>query len=140
MPRVLIDTDVLIDVLSRREPHVLASAQIFSLSESQKIEGYITPLSISNISYILRKEEESHVKRLLTALTKIFKVSEILPIDIQNGLRSGFKDIEDSFQNATALRLGCEVLITRNVKDYEKSTLKVFTPSEFLPIYFPKIL
>ncbi|MFP9100804.1 PIN domain-containing protein [Flavobacterium sp. RHBU_24] len=134
MKHILIDSDVIIDFLIDRHPFSEHAISIVALCEKQIIKGYITPLIIANAYYILRKGNShtailDQIKRLLS----IIDVAEINKDSILQALNSDFKDFEDALQNFSAERNGnISIIITRNVKDYKKSALAVFTPETFL--------
>jgi predicted nucleic acid-binding protein len=134
MKRVLIDTDVILDFFFDREPYSENAAKLLSLCEKGIITGYVTPVIISNVYYILNIYAKHDV--VLSKLKKLLLILEVLSIDkkaVILALNSEFKDFEDALQNYTAKVDGkIEVIITRNVKDYKKSDIAVFNPVEFL--------
>lgn len=134
MDRVLIDTDVLLDVFLEREPYVENSAHILTLCESGEIEGYITPVICSNLYYLLRRSADHNkvTKKLMSLMT----IVNILPMNqsiVASALNSDFTYFEDALQNFSAEESkSVSHIITRNIKDFKKSSLPVFTPSQYL--------
>ncbi len=134
MENVFIDTDVIVDFLTDREPFSIESAKIFSLIDQKKIKGCVSSLSFSNLYYVLRKFG-TH-KKVINSLQELSEMVDIFKVDsdiIKSALTSDFKDFEDSIQYFTALehkKLDC--IITRNIKDYKDSPLPVMTPETFL--------
>jgi predicted nucleic acid-binding protein len=134
--KVLIDTDFILDLLLDREPFAQSAAVILSLCEKKILHGHVTPVTISNLYYVLRKDN-SH-KKVIEAIQKLIQIVDIAIMDkfcIEYALNSGFKDFEDALQNFTAQNHNIECLITRNTKDYKKSNLTVLTPDGFLEKY-----
>ena len=134
MTNLLLDTDVILDFFFDRKPYSEHSATILSLCELNKIKGYITPVILSDIYYLLR-QTASHDK-VIEKLSQLLNITEILSIDrnsILLALNSKFKDFEDALQNFSAEQNGTiNTIITRNTKDYKKSNLGVITPEDFL--------
>lgn len=137
MEHVLIDSDVILDTLLDRKPFSKISTEILALCANNKLKGYITPVIIANIYYILRKTySKNEVKQGLNNLLEIIEVVEINKKNIIEALNSDFADFEDALQNFSAIANGkVTAIITRNVKDYQKSSLAVFTPEMYLKSY-----
>ena len=134
MDRLLIDTDILIDLFFDREPFAEGAETIFSLCEDGTVDGYITSVICSNCYYILRKTA-TH-KKVVKQLRSLLTILHVLVTDkdiLMRALDSEFNDFEDAIQNFSAIEHGeIQAVITRNTKDYRKSNLVVFTPDEFL--------
>ena len=134
MTNVLLDTDVILDFFFDRKPYSEHSSTILSLCELNKIKGYITPVILSNIYYLLR-QTASHDK-VIEKLSQLLNITEILVIDrnsILLALNSKFKDFEDALQNYSAeINGNISIIITRNLKDYKNSSLSVMSPENYL--------
>ena len=134
MDKVLIDSDVILDSLFDREPFSEFATEILSMCESGKVKGFLTPIIYSDVYYLLRKVA-SHDK-VIDKLKQLLSITEVLSMDklvVQSALNSQFKDFEDSLQNSSAeLNGNIEVILTRNLKDYKKSNIGVFTPETYL--------
>lgn len=134
MKRVLFDTDVILDLLFDRKPFSNDSAFLLSECEKNKISGYVTPVIISNIYYLLC-QTSTHL-HVMSKLSELIEILDILTIDkstIKQALRSPFKDFEDALQNYAAEQsLEIDVILTRNFKDYKHSSLSVMTPKEYI--------
>jgi predicted nucleic acid-binding protein len=134
MTKLLIDTDVILDFFFQREPFADSAAQILSLCESKKIKGYITPVIVSNVYYLLRQTAKH--EKVIAKLKLLIAITDILVIDkaaVMHALNSEFKDFEDALQNYTAeLNNEIEILVTRNIKDYKYSKLAIKTPDQYL--------
>ncbi len=131
--KVLIDTNIILDVLCNRDDFADYSAKIFKLCEVKKITGYISALSIPNIVYIMRKELDSDkVKEILDKLTLIFSIVDLKGDDLKKATMLDFKDYEDAIQSAQANRIKANYIITRNLKDFTNSKVTAIKPSELI--------
>ncbi len=134
MDSVLLDSDVLLDFLFDRKPFSSAAFQLISLCENQKLKGYITPVIIGNLYYILRKQA-SH-KVVIGKLKRLITIIDVLYMDKQtvlSALYSDFNDFEDALQNFSAENSNeVKIIITRNGKDFRKSNLAILTPEMYL--------
>jgi len=131
--KVLIDTNVIFDVLIKREPFYLNSAKVWTLSREEIIEAYIAAISITNLFYIVKKLKGQEAAEDFTdQLLNDFNVVELNKDIIKQARTLPGKDLEDLIQYFSALHQGCEVLITRNKKDFPTVGLSILTPTEFL--------
>lgn len=134
MKKILVDTDVILDFFFDRKPFSENSTIILNLCENKIIEGYVTPVIISNIYYLLRRnaKHEKVIEKLKLLLT-ILNVLKMDKSTIEKTLNSDFKDFEDALQNFSAVNFGeIEAIITRNIKDYKRSEIGVLTPESFV--------
>jgi predicted nucleic acid-binding protein len=136
MTNVLIDTDVILDFFFDRKPNSDYSAEVLSLCESNVIKGFITPVILSNIYYLLRKS--STHERVIEKLSLLISITDVLIIDktsVKQALSSNFKDFEDALQNFAAESNGSiDLILTRNLKDFKNSSLGVMTPENYLRV------
>ena len=131
--KVLIDTNVILDVLCKREGFFEDADKNFKLCEVKKIEGYISALSMSNLVYIMRKELDAEkIKEVLQQLSLIFKITDLKADDLKKAADMNFKDYEDALQSVCAVRLKANYIITRNIKDFTYSKVMAIKPSELL--------
>ncbi|MBK8657116.1 MAG: PIN domain-containing protein [Haliscomenobacter sp.] len=132
--KLFIDSDVVIGFFTDREPFANPASEIFELNEQGKLKLYISAVSINNIYYIVRKYLDH--KRAIHAVEELIEMVQVVATtksEIIQALKNGFKDFEDSIQYSTALTIdGMEAIITRKVKDYERSDIAVFTPENYL--------
>lgn len=135
--KVLIDTNVILDVLCNRKMFVEDSLKIFKLCEAKQIDGYISALSIANIIYIMRKElSHINVKKILDMLSHIFNIIELNEQDLMEACNLEFDDYEDGIHCNQASRILADYIITRNIKDYKNSVIKPISPNEFTRQFF----
>ena len=132
MIRLFLDTNIVIDMLQRREPFFLAAANIFALSVSGNAELYVSPMTYATASYLIGKRDIKKVKPLLSELRKFSHVTPTDETTIDKALLSDFEDFEDAMQYFSAFGLSMDYIITRNKKDFIASKVPVLTPEEFL--------
>lgn len=131
--KVLVDTNIILDVLCSRKDFIGDSLQVFRCCEIGRLAGYISALSVPNILYIMRKElDESKIKEIIHTLTSIFSVVELRESDLLNALDLEFKDYEDALQSISAKRIGADFIVTRNTKDFTASPVPAVLPGELL--------
>jgi predicted nucleic acid-binding protein len=134
MIKILVDTNVIIDLLAKRENFYIDSLQLFSLADQNKIQLIISTLSIANTHYLLndvmKMKNSRAVIRKFKVLVNSFPLSDkIVELALND---KNFKDFEDGIQYYTALEANCNVIVTRNIKDYKNSSIPVFKPREYL--------
>ena len=136
MKKILIDTDVILDFFFDRKPYSDDSTVILSHCQRGLLEGFITPVIISNTYYLLCKTARH--ERVIEKLKQLLTFINVLQMDkavVDKALDSEFKDFEDALQNYAAINHGgIEVIITRNVKDYKKSEIGILTPDNFVKL------
>lgn len=129
----VVDTDIIIDLLSQRQPHFHFAALLFTFAEMGKLELYTTPTVIVNTFYVLRKqlgnEEAKLALRKLRLLIHVIDSSELV---IDEALNSSFNDFEDAVQYYTAINNNIKIILTRNLKDYKNAKVLVQSPELFL--------
>jgi predicted nucleic acid-binding protein len=133
MKKLFIDTNVLIDLIDKRVPFYNDIAIISTMAEEQQLKLVASSISFVNTFYVLSKNLDATV--VINSLKKyrlICEVSNIDEIIIDKSLISNFNDFEDAVQHYSALHHKCNLLITRNKKDFKNSEIPVMTPTEFL--------
>ena len=134
MKKVLIDTNIMIDLLAKREEFYLDSKQIFSLADNNKIQLVISALSLANTHYLLNdvlklKDARSIISKFKVLVQTYALTDKIVELALHN---LSFKDFEDGIQYHTAIESKCKGIITRNTKDYKNSSIPVLQPKEYL--------
>ncbi|MBR1867915.1 MAG: PIN domain-containing protein [Clostridia bacterium] len=132
--RVLIDTCIIVDALQNREPFKDDAQKIFLLAANQHFTGYITAKSATDIYYLTRRSTHSE-KTSREVLSKLFKLFDLLDtdgIDCRKAIPSPITDFEDAVMVETAAREEVDFIVTRNLCDYDKSSVKTLSPKEFL--------
>lgn len=130
---LLIDANIILDVLQNREGFVKDSAMVWKLCETEQAKGYISTLSFANIMYILRKElTPDKIEEVYHKLCLIFEFADFNSATLLKAVEMNWKDFEDAVQSATAEQIHADYIITRNVRDFTKSKVVAFTPTELL--------
>lgn len=135
MIKVFVDTDVCIDLLSGRKPFNKTAEILFSLADIGKIKIYISSLSFANIDYVLRSQYSTTHSRQI--IGKFKTLVNVLPVDsktIDLAIASDFTDFEDAIQYYCAIENSLTTVITRNIKDFKRATIKVITPETFISV------
>lgn len=130
--KVLLDTNIIIDNLARRDEYG-ESFQILNLCESGLIKGTVTTATAMDTMYVMRKylslAEASHAMQILLQIVDIIPV---IKNDISAAFKGGFRDYEDAVQASCAQRIKADYIATRNVKDFEKSSVPAVSPDVIL--------
>ena len=134
--RVLIDTCVIIDALQSRVPFAEAAQKIFLLSANKQFEGYITAKAATDIYYLTHRltHSDTETRKILSKLYTLFNLLDTTSLDCRKAISSGISDYEDAVMVETAIRSDMDCIVTRNVKDYEKSSVVVYEPSAFFTL------
>lgn len=131
--KVFIDSDIILDLLCKREPFYDFAAEVFTLGDTKQIELITTSLVFANVFYILRKllgiEKAKELLRKLRIIIGVISVDEKI-VDL--ALNSKFNDFEDGLQYFTARENEIKIILTRNGKDYKEKDLVIQTPAEYL--------
>ena len=134
--RILVDTCVIIDALQSRVPFAEAAQKIFIHSANKQFEGYITAKSVTDIYYLTHRLTHSDVetRKILSKLFTLFHLLDTTSLDCRKAISSEISDYEDAIMVETAIRSEMDCIVTRNTKDYAKSLIEVYEPSEFLKL------
>lgn len=132
--KYLIDTNVVLDVLLKREPFYNSCASVLSLARRKEIMLYISASAITDIYYIANQamRNKAEVKSLIVKLIKVVSVAGVSEEEIRKALALPWKDFEDSVQYSVALLQKMDGIITRNPKDYKEAEIKVWDPEEIV--------
>ena len=136
MDRLLVDTNIVIDLLAKRKEFYKPASVLFTLSDNRKIKLAITSLTFANTYYLLSRELNSAKAKGI--LRKFKLLVNILPMDdkiIDLSLNSDFKDFEDAIQYYSALENKLDIIITRNLKDFKLSKIPVMTANDYLSMH-----
>jgi predicted nucleic acid-binding protein len=130
---VLVDTDVIFDLLAKREPFYPYAAQLFTQADLQKLTICVSALSFGNLNYILSRQMSATEARKIIIRFKV--LVRVLTVDdkiIELALNSDFSDFEDAIQYYCAIENGVSAIITRNLKDYKTARIPVLTAEDFV--------
>lgn len=134
--KILVDTNVIIDVLTAREPWNESAEKIFLLGANHIIDLYITASSVTDIYYLIRKHLHNVQigKQIISKLYSLVNILEVTGTDCVEALASQIKDYEDAVVERVAARKEMDYIITRNIKDYQNSDVKVISPNDFIEL------
>ena len=134
--RVLVDTCVIIDALQNREPFAMDARAIFLMAANEQFAGYLTAKSVTDIYYLTHRvtHSDQDTRVILSKLFKLFEPLDTAGIDCRQAIPSPVSDYEDAVMIETAKREGVDYIITRNLHDYSKSSVKVLPPKDFIQI------
>jgi predicted nucleic acid-binding protein len=131
--RVFVDTDIIYDLLAKREPFYTAAAHLFTLADEGKIQIFISALSLANIHYLIsRQQSGKQAKQILRKFKLLVHITPLNEKIIDLALNSEFEDFEDAIQYFSALQNEIEIFLTRNLKDYKKAQISVLTAQDFI--------
>lgn len=133
MEKVFVDTDIVLDLLSNREPFYIHAAYLFSEADKNAIKIYVSSLSFSNLNYILSKQYSTdQARKKLLKFKTLVTVLAVTDKVVELALSSDFKDFEDGMQYFTAIENNIKTLLTRNLKDFRTAEISVMTAEQFL--------
>lgn len=133
--RLLIDANIVLDVLAKREPHYTTSAAVWTLVEQGQVEGLLAAHTVTTLHYLVVKHLAQFQAHLI--MTKLLHVFNIAAVDrgvILQALALGWKDFEDAVQMAAAFNSQADYLVTRNPKDFKDELVRVLQPGELLAL------
>lgn len=133
MENVFVGTNIIIDLLAKREPFYKDAQDLFTLSDKKVIQLYISSLSFANAYYaIVKHHKEIDAKKIIAKFKILVKV---LPLDdkaIELALASDFNDFEEGLQYFIAIENESDIIITRNKKDFKNSKIPIMTAAEYI--------
>ncbi|MFN3999943.1 type II toxin-antitoxin system VapC family toxin [Algoriphagus sp.] len=133
MERIFIDTNIVIDLLAKRDPFYRAAQGLFTIGDHKEVELYISALTFANAYYsIVRHHKEVNAKKYLSKFKILVSILSIDDKCIELALASDFENFEDGLQYFVALENQADVIISRNKKDFKSSRIPVMTAEEFL--------
>ena len=139
MIKVFFDTNIMIDVIGRREQFCKPSLQIMSLADRGLIRIYVSVLSYATANFILgRYNKELDIVNEFSKFMKITKATLVDSSMLEQSVKSEFKDFEDAMQYFSAKHENVDYIITRNKKDFAVSDIPVFEPQEFVDYLLSK--
>ncbi len=133
MISVFFDTNIMIDVIGRRQPFCLPSLQIMSLADRGLLRIYVSAMSYATASFVIgryNKDLNIHYE-----FSKFMQLTSMTPVDsltVNDSIHSDFTDFEDAMQYFSALRENVDYIITRNKKDFKNASIPVLEPQEFM--------
>jgi len=133
--RVLVDTNVVLDVLLDRQPHAETSAAIWEAIETGVAEGLLSAHAVNTIHYLIRKEKSAfRTRRIISAILRVLGVAAVDDAVIQEALQLPLSDFEDAVTAAAAHQAGCDCIVTRNPKGFRGSPVRPLSPEAARPL------
>ena len=135
--RLLIDTNVFLDVLTQREPFYAHSKAVLDLCESKKVQGFLSASSVTDIFYLIHRQLHSNelAYRALGSVLDIVKVLTVTNDDVLNAYIARASDFEDCLLATCAKSNKCDAIVTRNKKDYLTFGITLLSPEELLELF-----
>ena len=131
--RVLLDTNVVLDVLLARRPFVVAASELFGLAEHSRIEGLLCATTITTVDYLLMQAiPRAEAQQALRKLLALFEIAPVNRAVLEEALMSKLTGFEDAVLDQAGRLAGAEVVVTRNQKDFRHASLRIVGPDEFL--------
>ena len=134
MISVLFDTCIVMDLMQKREPFFDDAHTLFIAAANHQIEGCLTAKSILDIYYLLHRANHNieDTKRSLSALMDLFKILDTTDVDCRKAVLSGISDFEDAVMTETAVREHVDCIVTRNLKDFKNTAVKILAPENLI--------
>lgn len=132
--KILVDTNVIIDALTSREPFREDAEQIFMFAANRIEDMYITASSATDIYYLVRKYLHStkQAKSVMSKLYELFYILDVTSSECKEALLSDMNDYEDAVISCCAVHNHIDYIVTRNIKDYERSKVHAILPEQLL--------
>jgi predicted nucleic acid-binding protein len=135
MTRLLVDTNVVLDVLLDRQPHAESSVAIWASVETGQSQGFLAAHAITTIHYLIQRElGAAKAKQLMALMLRVFRVATLDGVVVEKALRLPMADFEDAVTAAAALSSKCEFIVTRDPKGFRGSPVRALAPEAALPI------
>lgn len=130
---VLLDTNVVLDYILKQNPFFEHAKTIFRWSYEQKIIAHISASAVTDIYYLVQQaENKATALNFIQELVQFIQIANVDKTVVLIALQSGIRDFEDAVQNAAAKNARITHIITRNIKNYKKSNLKIVSPDNFI--------
>ncbi len=132
--KILVDTNIVLDVMLKREPFYKSSLEILGLTKRDDVEEYVSASAITDIYYLAYRQlrDKEVVKKLMKKLLTVVSVASVSEQEIENALSLEWNDFEDSVQYSVAFVQEMEGIVTRNPNDYKEAKIKIWKPEELL--------
>ena len=130
--KILLDTDVLLDIALRREPWVNDSGRVLNLCEARVLPGFVAWHTVSNVFYLVRHRAGGSARPYIKDLLRFVEVAQVGHAQMQLALKLDMSDLEDAMQVAAAAACGADRIVTRNARDFKGSLIPAVTPKELL--------
>jgi len=139
--RILLDTNIVLDIALGRVPHLAYSADVFRKIDNESIYGFVTATTITDIYYVARRDKGHQTT--IDFISNLIEIVDVIGIDreiVIASLISDFADFEDAIQSVSSRLNRIDYIITRNQKDFIKSEIPALSPKELLALLKKKKL
>lgn len=134
--KILIDTNVVLDLLLDRTPFSEAASRVFLMVENSMVEAFLCATTVTTIDYLLHQTlSRPEAKKALQRLIELFEIAPVNRPVIEEALRGRMADFEDAVLAHAANLVGATAVITRNTKDFRHSPVKALDPVSFLSVF-----
>jgi predicted nucleic acid-binding protein len=134
--KILLDTNVVLDVLLAREPFVFEAREILSFIERKEVHGYLCANSVTTIHYLMQKStDKAQADSLILTLLGLFDIASVTKDTLYEASVNNCVDYEDSVIYTSAKNAKIDMIITRDNKGFKKASMSVLAPAEFLAFW-----
>ena len=134
--KILLDTNIVLDILLAREPFVDEAREIFLLIENQQVEGFVCATTITTIHYLIgRQKDKASADALVLNLLKLFEVALVDKQILQDASLNNGVDYEDSVIYTSAKYAQVDMIVTRDKRGFKNSEISILKPKEFLAFW-----
>lgn len=132
--KLLIDTNIIMDILLKREPFFEKSVEIMNLVLEGEVQEYVSASAITDVYYIAYRQmrDKKMVRCLIANLLKVVSIACVSEKEIENALALEWNDFEDSVQYSVALLNDMDGIVTRNPSDYKRAEVSIWSPESLL--------
>lgn len=137
--KILTDTNIVLDVILKREPFYTMSMDVLRLAQREDIQEYVSASAITDIYYLSYRQlrDKKLVKRLIKNLLTVVSVAYVSEREIFKAIELDWPDFEDTVQYSVALLQQMEGIVTRNPEDFKRSEISIWRPEDLLKKYRP---
>lgn len=132
MKRVFVDTNIVMDLLEKREQFYQEAQELFTLADKNEVKLYVSALTIANVHFLLIRQLKMEARKVISKFKVLVEVLPLTGKIIDLALASDQKDFENAIQYATAIEHGIDIIITRNKRDFKNLDLPILTAKEFI--------
>lgn len=131
--KILLDTNVILDVALERSPFFEQAEEVFVLAENGVFEAFISASTLSDLYYIIRRQKgRSLALDFIESIAQTFQIAAVDRTVVSLAFTLGISDFEDAIQCATVIENQLDGIVTRDTEDFDQATIQVFTPTALI--------